>query len=208
MTETKYNYVEKELLCLYNKHANDIDTILLKMKIYSSVSSISLFSNIATEVFACCIPIIIKCSTSTEYNVDSYFKQRVIKHSKKYKINLYQVPYYIRLHIAMISCFKCLINYIERKHKKEFTIYVENTLPLRYIRDLNNEIRTCKLLNVYSQNIHNQVDINIYNNNIVENINNYIDNYLLTNVKKYSEQYFIYIGRENIYKLIKTIKNK
>ena len=191
--------IRKELHRKYHGYFDIVDLAVEQMKIYSTKDMLGSANALMDRNLAMCYPIITACSDYPSINHYVRTEHRMISISKREGVDLYNIPWEERTHIAVIGCYSVLRNYAVCKKGISFIDYVENRLPLKYIRLLQQETRGCKAGRVhYSTSEHNHMDL-------PQSPKEYIDMYIKDNVSEFTKTHFPYLGRTNMYRILRKL---
>ena len=176
-----------------------IDTAVEQMKLYSIKKMPSCANELIDRNLHMCYPIIISCSDYPSFTHYDSIESRTISISRREGVCLSKISWEERTHMAVIGCYSVLRNYATCGKAISFIEYVENRLPLKYIRILKDETKGCRVGNI------TYTDDNYPYETIPQSPKEYVNMYVKDNVSQFTKKYFPYLGRTNMYRIIRKL---
>jgi hypothetical protein len=199
MMEKTTPHIRRELYRKYHGYVDMIDLAVEQMKIYSIRNMPTSANALTDRNLAMCYPLIIACSDYPSVRHYVKTEARTISISRRERIDLGDIPWEERAHIAVIGCYSVLRNYAVCGKGISFLDYVENRLPLKYIRLLQHETKECKTGRIYYHTSnHTQGDL-------PQSPEEYINMYVKDNLSEFTKTHFPYLGRTNMYRIIRKL---
>jgi hypothetical protein len=204
--KSNYNYdtippsciSERELLNRYRTSNLEEIIVSKKVRIVSQSKSMNTVENISDEILIFAYPTIRLCSlfpyrkpiTYTERQVRGLFRSKQIR---------YIPERYIRFHLAMVACFYLILRYVRKGRKVNIFKFIRYNLPLYYTNEIAKEVKQDKGI-MFAPSIIYEPDFVLPSSG-----KEYIQEFVKTNVSKYSRDFFSTIGKEGLYRIIRQI---
>jgi hypothetical protein len=187
-----------ELLKLHEKYWDYSDVTEEQMRLYSLKRTVSSLSGIADRVIAICVPFIISCSDYPDIVHRNSIESRVVEmHRKETPVTI--ASWEERTHTAALACYELSRNYIRTGKDVPFLQYIRQYLPLKYLRGIRTEEGQCRTGFIGKSALSHE------EGSLPSEPKEYIDNYVKDNAAEFCREHFKYIGRTNLYRIIKGL---